>query len=200
MLPPAILWELKYFFITKLKFGMTLYRKRRYLCIILWYFFFKSLICSFLYSQSSFPVASICFMFRSCQGKQLWNGLFDRHSLPDAPVCHYIDRYLQMENEHRPCTCDVPPIFCICCDESSTGIPHHRLRGYHGICRCSVMVLQPMMVRKDLAKFSQVTQRCTSIRKGAQILYIEVYIHLVQANFFPDLEKRDRICVYKPVW
>lgn len=89
-------------------------------------------------------MASICFVFWPCQGQQLWNGLFNRHPVPDAPVCHNINRYLQMENEYRPCTCDVPPVFCICRDESSTGISHHRLCGYHGICRGLVMVLQSM--------------------------------------------------------
>lgn len=116
-------------------------------------------------------MAPICFDFWSCQGKQLWNGLFNRHSLPDAPIRHYIYCYLQMENEHWPCTCDVRLVFRICRYESSTGIPYHRLRGYHGICWCSVMILQPMIVPKDLAGFfyRQATQGYTSVCKRTQI-------------------------------
>lgn len=94
-------------------------------------------------------MAPLCFVLWSSQGEQLRHGLFDRHPLSDAPLCHHFHCVFQMENERRPCTCDVPPVLCICRDESSLGVPHHRLRAHHGICWCSVMTLQSMFVPKQ---------------------------------------------------
>lgn len=145
-------------------------------------------------------MAFICFDFWSCQGKQLWNGLFNRHSLPDAPIRHYIYCFLQMENEHWPCTCDVRPVFCICRYESATGIPHHRLRGYHGIRWCSVMILQPMTVLKDLAFFflsPSYSRMYFGLQGNADLLTRYTFIWCKQIS--SHLEKRGRICVNKPV-